>query len=124
MQTNFLIKTKGKKEKSGQVATTMKVDEFVANFKKDLSLCSLVSRCDSNQLEVEVDERWIVDTVLYPHDKKERCIPPFRDGSRSTRIDFIGKNAYNEGSWTGEVPAKVWRTSGSVKSAPCSRVER
>ena len=43
------------------------MDDFTTNFEKEFSLVSFVLGCDSNQPEVEVDERWIVDSGCCRH---------------------------------------------------------
>ena len=43
------------------------MDELTTKFEKEFSLVLVVSSCDGDQLEVEVDERWIVDSGYCSH---------------------------------------------------------
>ena len=54
-------KKKNMEKRDEQVAAAEEVDEFTNRFERELSLASFVSGDDSSRLEVQVDERWLVD---------------------------------------------------------------
>ena len=43
------------------------MDEFPSKFKKEFSLVSFVSGCDSNKPLVEIDQKWIIDSGYASH---------------------------------------------------------
>ena len=54
-------KKKNKEKRDEQVPVAEEVDEFTNRFEREFSLASFVQGHESDQLEVQSDERWLVE---------------------------------------------------------------